>query len=280
MQMFKKFFEGWYFKHQNDTQTVAIIPGISASGAFVQIITDDESYNVNFPKEKFIKDKQAQIENNLFSKNEIKLDIETENLVVKGQIFYHNLTPLKSDIMGPFRFLPMPCRHGIISMHHKIDGQIRINGKPFEFIDGTGYIEKDSGISFPKNYAWIQSNDFDEKCSIVAAIADVPICGLHFKGLICAIYYQENQHIIATYNGGKILRFSEHEIIICNKDLRLEISIPLHRHAHNLAAPINGNMVKVIKEPPSCQANFKFFKHGKLIFDMTSSKASFEFVQN
>ena len=76
--MFKKFFEGWYLKHQNNTQTVAIIPGISASGAFIQIITDDKSYNVNFPKEKFIKDKQVQIENNLFSKNEIKLDIKTE----------------------------------------------------------------------------------------------------------------------------------------------------------------------------------------------------------
>lgn len=279
--MFKKFFEGWYFKHQNDTQTIAIIPGISVSEAFIQIITDERSYNVNFPKNKFSKgNHHVQIGNNIFSKNEIKLDIETENLVVKGQLFYHSLTPLNSDIMGPFRFLPMPCRHGIISMHHKIDSQIAVNNKLFEFIGGTGYIEKDSGISFPKNYTWIQSNAFDEKCSIVAAIADIPVLSFNFQGLICAVYYRGSQHVIATYNGGKILRCSENKIIVCNRDLHLEIDISPHKNAHNLAAPINGNMVNVIKEAPSCQANFKFFRYGKCIFDLASSKASFEFVQN
>lgn len=277
--MFRKFFEGWYFKHQNEKQTIAIIPGISASNSFIQIITDDKSYNVKFLKEKFSKGEQVRIENNVFSKNGIKLNIKTKNLVVKGHILYSKLTPLNSNIMGPFRFLPVPCRHGIISMYHKVYGQIEINEKLFNFVSGTGYIEKGSGSSFPKNYVWIQSNDFGERTSIVAAIADVPIFGYHFKGLICAICYNEQEYIIATYNGGKILKCNENQIIICNKNLRLEISISLHRKKHELAAPINGSMIKAILESPSCRASFKFFKCGNLIFDITSQKASFEFVE-
>lgn len=276
--MSKKFFEGWYFKHQNSLQTVSIIPGISVSGAFIQIITNYYSYNVNFSKEQFSKGKHIQIENNIFSVNGIKLDIETVGLTVKGEIIYHDLTPLSNDIMGPFKFFPMACRHAVISMYHKIEGQIKINGKLFDFSNGTGYIEKDSGYSFPNSYAWIQSNDFNEKCSVMAAVADVPFCGFNFKGVICAVYHKGNEYRIATYNGGKILTCSKERITVYNRKLRLDISLP-KQDGLSLKAPINGKMDRIIKENPSCNASFRLFKNNNLILSIESFKTSCEFVE-
>lgn len=277
MQMFKNFFEGWYFKHQNKNCTVSIIPGISVSEAFIQIITDQNSYNVNFPKSHFIKGKHIQIGNNFFSFDGIRLDINTKGLNIQGEILYNNLTSLKSDIMGPFQFLPMTCRHGIISMHHEVKGKLKINDSIFDFTDGKGYIEKDSGRSFPESYLWLQSNDFDEKCSVMVAVADIPVFGFRFKGLICAVYYKGQEYRIATYNGGKILKCTENKIIICNKKFRLDVDIS-GRIGFDLNAPVNGSMDKVIKESPSCHADFKFFQNNSLVFNMHSSKTSFEFV--
>ena len=276
--MSKNFFEGWYFKHQNSLQTLAIIPGISSSGAFIQFITNDASYNIDFPKSQFVKGDKVIISNNVFSFNGINLNIKTEKLNVKGKITYSNLTPLKNDIMGPFKFFPMKCRHGVISMHHYTNGQIEINEERFDFSHGTGYIEKDSGNSFPNSYAWVQSNDFNKKCSIMVAVADVPFCGLHFRGVICAIYYKGKEYRIATYNGGKILRCEKNNISICNKTLRLDINIHENK-SFILKSPINGKMLKTIKEIPSCKAAFKLTENNKLVFYMESPNTSCEFVQ-
>ena len=76
--------------------------------------------------------------------------------------------------MGPFKYFPMECRHGIISMRHTLEGRLKLNGKEIDFTNGLGYIEKDSGRSFPSSYVWVQANDFDEPCSIMASVADIP----------------------------------------------------------------------------------------------------------
>ena len=277
--MFKNFFEGWYFKHQNEYETVAIIPGISAFSSFIQIITNDNSYNINFSKNQFIKNKNTKIliDNNIFSLKEINLDIKTTDFNVRGKINYYNLTPINNNIMGPFKFLPLECRHGIISMHHKINGTLEISGKIFDFTNGKGYIETDKGYSFPKHYVWIQTNDFDEKCSIMVAIANIPFLGFSFIGIICVVYYQDIEYRIATYNGAKILECTKNKIKIFNKNLRLEIDIPTYS-GHSLYSPIQGKMIGIIKESPSCKARFRFYKANKLIFDMISTKTSCEFI--
>ena len=59
--------------------------------------------------------------------------------------------------------------------------------------------------------------------------------------------------------------------------MRLDVDIYGHI-GYDLNAPVDGDMVKVIKESPSCHANFKLFDDNNLIFDMSSPKTSFEFV--
>ena len=162
-------------------------------------------------------------------------------------------------------------------MSHDLSGYLDINDKHFDFTNGTGYIEKDSGCSFPKRYAWVHSNDFNEKCSITAAVADIPFLGFHFEGLICVVHYKEKEYRIATYNGGKVLECNKDKIVFANKSFRLEVCIQNHK-SHALYSPIKGKMSGIIKESPSCRARFKFFEYGRLVFDMESSKASCEFV--
>ena len=37
-------FEGFYFKHQADGMTLALIPGRSRREAFIQVVTNDRAY--------------------------------------------------------------------------------------------------------------------------------------------------------------------------------------------------------------------------------------------
>jgi hypothetical protein len=41
--MLKKGFEGWYFKHQKEGESLAFIPGHAESGAFIQMISSSGS---------------------------------------------------------------------------------------------------------------------------------------------------------------------------------------------------------------------------------------------
>ncbi|MDR2074532.1 MAG: hypothetical protein LBP36_04170 [Oscillospiraceae bacterium] len=274
--MFRKFFEGWYFKHQNKNDTISIIPGVCHDKAFIQIVTDEGSYNIDFDKNEFSKGENIKIDKNIFSFSGMEIDINKPDFKIKGKINYSNLTPIKYDIMGPFKFLPQ-CRHGIISMHHSLNSYVDINDRHFDLNGGTGYIEKDSGCSFPERYAWVHSNDFYENCSVTAAIADIPFLGFHFEGLICIIHYKNKEYRIATYNGGKVLKCKKDKIVVGNKNLKLEICTQ-SRKSHALFSPIQGEMSGIIKESPSCKARFKFYENNNLIFDMESPKASCEFV--
>ena len=66
-------------------------------------------------------------------------------------------------------------------------GELIINNNLYDFSNGTGYIEKDWGISFPSSYIWAQANDFSNKhCSLFISIANIPYSIFLFKGFICS----------------------------------------------------------------------------------------------
>ena len=71
----KNYFEGWYFKHTSDKLNISFIPGISINKkikkAFIQIITNNASYNVDYNIEDFTysnKPFYIKIGKNYFSK--------------------------------------------------------------------------------------------------------------------------------------------------------------------------------------------------------------------
>lgn len=283
----RSFFEGWYFKHQSKDGSIAFIPGINITKdgtkySFIQVITKDKSYNINYDFKDFSisQDKLTiKIKDNIFSAKGVILNIRNKNIIIKGRLVYSDITPLKSDIMGPFAYFPfMECVHGVLSLNHKVNGSLFINNKEVKFIDAKGYIEKDSGKSFPKTYLWIQCNDFKiEDTSIMVSIADIPFLGFEFKGCIAVVYYKGKEYRLATYNGVKLISYDENGLIIKRGKYRLEINIK-NLSPQSLLAPNGGDMIRTIYENISCSARFKFYKDKNLIFDLESSNTSFEYV--
>ena len=283
----RSFFEGWYFKHQSKDGSIAFIPGINITKdgtkySFIQVITKDKSYNINYDFKDFSisQDKLTiKIKDNIFSTKGVILNIRNKNIIIKGRLVYSDITLLKSDIMGPFAYFPfMECVHGVLSLNHKVNGSLFINNKEVKFIDAKGYIEKDSGKSFPKTYLWIQCNDFKiEDTSIMVSIADIPFLGFEFKGCIAVVYYKGKEYRLATYNGVKLISYDENGLIIKRGKYRLEINIK-NLSPQSLLAPNGGDMIRTIYENISCSATFKFYKDKNLIFDLESSNTSFEYV--
>ena len=144
----RSYFEGWYFKQQNEEDTVAFIPAfhVNASGqasASLQVITNEGSCYVGFPKQAFhASQKQLLLHlgDCVFSSNGCDLNIDEKECTLHGALRFGAFTPPAYDIMGPFRFVPfMQCRHSILSLHHQVDGRLTINGKNIHIQNGSGF---------------------------------------------------------------------------------------------------------------------------------------------
>lgn len=283
----KNYFEGWYFKHQKENNTISFIPGININEkeektAFIQVITNSKSYNIHYPYSDFSVSKDTlniKIHNNNFSKDGIEIDIDNKDIKIKGKVEYGEFVPIKYDIMGPFSILPfMECNHGVISLRHKLKGILKFQNEIIDLNNGVGYVEKDWGSSFPKTYLWTQCNSFKDKdCSIMVSIADIPFMGMNFKGCIAVVYYKGKEYRLATYNGVRILRYNSKALEIKKGKYKLKIDIN-ERSPQKLLAPSNGNMSRTIHENASCSGTFTFYEGNKVIFNISSENVSFEYV--
>ena len=216
----QKGFEGWYFKHQKGDDMAAFIPGRAESGAFIQVISQEGARQFEVSN-LTVRGGMIRADQCCFSRQGCRIDLPG----VSGEITYGPFAPLGSDIMGPFRFFPMECRHGVVSMAHTLQGSVRMDGCTHSFDGGLGYIEKDSGTSFPCSYLWLQCSDFPKPCSLMLSIAHVPFCASSFRGCICAVLYQGREYRLVTYRGVKILSFSPEHICLSQGGLLLELDI-------------------------------------------------------
>ena len=93
--------------------------------ASLQILADGQSWWLAYPDTAFHASEQVfriQLGQSLFAEQETRLCVEREGLSLHGTGRYGPFTPLQSDIMGPFRFLPgMECTHGVFSMGHPLE---------------------------------------------------------------------------------------------------------------------------------------------------------------
>ena len=123
---------------------VAFIPGRAESGDFIQLISREGARQFQV-SDLTVRNGMIQADRCWFSSQGCHIELPG----ISGEIVYGPLTPLCSDIMGPFRFFPMECRHGVLSMAHTLQGSVRMDGYVHSFEGGLGYVEKDSGTSFP-----------------------------------------------------------------------------------------------------------------------------------
>lgn len=273
-------FCGWYFRCQSDSQTLAAIPSVHRTGeenfCAIQLITDTQSFSVKLPRSDFQKqDGVIRIAGNRFQKEGITLDIHIPDLQAAGSLRFGTLTPIRYDIMGPFRYVPfMQCRHGVFSMRHRVDGTCLINGVPYEFQDSIGYIEGDRGCSFPSRYVWTQCSFPDG--SLMLSIADIPFGGFHFTGVIGIVLLHGKEYRLATYLGAKAVKIEPGEIVVRQGPFTLTVS-PQSQSGHPLRAPVGGDMVRTIREQLSCQVSYRFAKNGQTLLELDASNAALEY---
>lgn len=286
------FYEGWYFKHQEGDEAISFIPGMqvdenSCAKAFIQVITKDESHYFAFPISKFYADQEVlfiRIGNNVFTKQGIFIDINQENskrekVRIKGFFHFEGIWKVKYPVMGPLQYLPLPCKHGVISMRHGVRGNIQINEKSIVMFQGVGYIETDYGTSFPRNYFWTQANAIRiQGPQLFTSIATLPFCHKEIVGCIAIIAYQGREYRLATYLGAKVRIIKETLAIIQQGRWTLCIHMNKGHRPQELIAPCKGSMNRKIQEDVKCVARYTFYQGRKKVFDWTTRNASVEFV--
>ncbi len=296
----KHYFEGWYFKHVSADQQNAwsFIPGVSLnqndSHAFIQVINgiNGVSEYVRFPLPDYKFDYNKgflRIGQSVFTQDYMTLNIENERASVYGEIQYHNLIKYPQSIFSPgvmgwYSYVPfMECKHGIISVNHRLSGSLSIYDKLVRFDNGKGYIEKDWGTSFPEAWIWIQSNNFSsERTSFFFSIAKIPWTGRFFIGFISYLYYNNRFYLFSTYNGSGVTLVSwENEkvrITIDNKKYKLHISTTRKSYGE-LRAPSRGEMSRKIKECINSEVALKMIDSNEtLIFEDTGHSAGLEII--
>ena len=286
----KPYFEGWYFKCQTKAgKTVALIPAIhrdssGQSSASLQVISEAGTWWLEYPEAEFHVLRQplrVSLGPNTFGEEGISLQVERSGLSLNGDLRDGPLTPLQSDIMGPFRFISeLECTHGVVSMGHGLDGMLILNGETLDFSGGLGYIETDRGRSFPDKYLWTQCNwAKPENTGLMLAVATIPILKhVRFTGVICSIHYNKREYRLATYKGARIKAWSEHGAEVIQGKYRLLVEV-LEKQGQPLRAPVEGAMGRIIHESLCSKVRYRFLEKGHLLFDLTDDGASFEYSE-
>ncbi len=278
-------FCGWYFRCQSETQTVAVIPathsadgGPSDSGlsGSIQIITDSGCFGASLPGG-FVRENApiAVLGGCQFRESGLRLALHTGAVDAEGELRFDDLTPLRYDVMGPFRYVPfMECRHSVFSMRHRVNGCLRVAGTDYRFVNGDGYIEGDRGRSFPRKYAWTQC--FFDGGSLMLSAAEIPLGPVRFTGVIAAVLLGGREYRLATYLGARAMKCAGGELVLRQGDTTLTAAL-LDTNAAPLRAPENGAMTRLIRENAACRARYELVKGGRRLLSVEADNAAFEY---
>lgn len=290
------YFEGWYYKHMTkQNESFILIPGISINDsiktAFIQLIYNNQSFFITYPYEEVSYQNQPfmfKIGDTTFTEDGVSINIHDKEINISGYLSYNNLTPIKTTkfmptIMGPFSYLKMQCNHGVVSLNHLVNGTININNETLTFNDDYGYIEKDYGTSFPREYIWLQGNHNKDKiCSIMVSIAHIPFIPKSFYGFLCTLLIDDKQYFFTSYNLSKlsILEYEKDKIKIHFKNKSKELYVTCnHTEGHNLIAPQNGSMDIKMKESVASNIEIELIDDNNMIYKTDLIGCS-EFVGN
>lgn len=264
--MRKNRFFGKYYKFISDDSSFsfAVIISTANEGDMLQVITPHKAFLINNTKSVSVKG------------SIITFDINQNDLVMKGELTLGEFHPLKKKVMGPFTYLPMECKHEIYSMYHELKGALLINDKEVCFNKGRGYIEGDSGTNFPKKYVWY--NSVTKDVTTTFALASIPFLGfIHFTGILCFIKTKDKEYRFCTYNGAKLKKISEEEIVIKKGSYSFVLSMN-NKGGHLLKAPIKGNMDRYIKENLNIVTSYTLMFRDQVILKVDDPISSLEYM--
>ena len=205
----------------------------------------------------------------------------------------YKTTLLRPGIMGWYRYVPaMECYHGVISSGHMLDGSLEYENEVIDFQEGSGYIEKDWGTSFPSSYIWMQSNSFKEKDhSFMLSVARIPWFGSYFRGFLGFLDLGTKIITFSTYTKAKLIIESQDEKSVSiliegngsgwNNSLKKGefIKVSASREAVGLLmAPETGSMDRRIGESIDAKLTVEYFRNKELLYDGTTLNSGLEIV--
>ena len=245
--------------------TIVLIPGIYRSGvnsnetAFLMVYQGSNGHfdYIPYPARDFncgSRDYSLFLGENYFSLNKIDLKVKTDKINLTGTILSEDLKPwpvtlFEPGCMGWYSYVPtMECFHGILSMGHTLRGQIKLNDSNINFDEGIGYIEKDWGKNFPKNWVWAQSNHFHESdLSVSISLATIPWKRSQFSGYIVGVQHKNNLYRFTPYRRSKIthIQFDGNSLEWHLKNGQTEVQFNIERGSKSslLYAPDETDMV-------------------------------------
>jgi len=297
----KNYFEGWYFKHvSSDMEDVwSFIPGLALSAegrqSFIQVLNGrtGESHVYEYGLEAFSasgRELNVKIGQSQFTTGGIFLDLNNKDRKISGTLSYATMEQYPSSLLNPgimgwYSFVPfMECKHGIVSMQHTLTGGLYIDDNYIDFDNGTGYIEKDWGSSFPESWVWLHCNTFNNsESSFTFSVAKIPWLGSYFIGFISFLKLQDRFINFSTWSKARIeeLEYVENRlnIRIVNKKYQLEIEA-LNNQAGPLKAPKLGSMQRIIKETVDASIRLRLSdRSGNIVFEDKGIRAGMELIE-
>ena len=296
------YFYGWYYRFQGKNGSAALIPAVHLSekerSCSIQVITEKESLYREFPIGQFRIDRKKermQIGENLFSRKGICLDFlgdriekagregegsslkntSPARMQVSGRLRFGKFTVPDYDIMGPFSMIPgMECRHEVYSMKHTVNGRLKLDQTVLDFQEAMGYMEGDSGNSFPEKYIWTQH--FLPQGSLMLAAADIPLAGIHFTGTVGILFFRNREYRFATYLGASVRKMGEGELLIRQGHWQLQVRFP-NPGGSLLHAPDCGQMVRTIRESVACEAEYTLLYRNRVLLHVKTDRAAAEY---
>ena len=289
------YFEGWYLKvvAPEDRGALAFIPGVALdrlghSHAFVQVLDGlavRSAYH-RFTTVDFLPAADRfslALGENYFGEDGLRVALPQ----LSGALTFRR--PVRwpkrwyaPGVMGWYSFVPfMECYHGVVSMHHTLDGCLTVGGEEIDFTGGVGYIEKDWGTSFPSSWIWLQSNHLerDTPNSLMVSIGRIPWLGSHFIGFLGGLLLDGELHRFATYTGARVvtrLSPTEVQLLITDRRRRLEITGPRRITGGDLASPVAGQMTGKVNESLQAELQVRFTLDGVLRYDGIARFAGLE----
>lgn len=307
----RRYFEGWYFKHvaADGGAAFAFIPGISlapiGSTAFVQLIDGATGRTrwFPYPLEAFSWSRDGfavAVGDNRFSLRGIDVRLRDGEGEVAARLSYSDVTPLpfslgSPGIMGPYAYVPfMECYHGLGSLDHRVDGEVRIGERRFDFTAGRGYLEKDWGRSMPLAWVWAQVNGFAGAGScLLFSLARIPWLGRSFPGFFALLAEGRDDgagrarvvpriHRFATYTGARVTsaELRGRDLVVEVRDRQRALRLHAERsHEGVLLAPVNGAMERRIAESIDARIHVRLEDAGgATLFGGSGGNAGLEIV--
>ena len=265
MKKKNKFFGKYYKFVSSDGYSFALIISYANEGDMIQLITRDKSYYIDDSSSVMIKDSLVSIA------------INQDDISISGNILLGELHPLKKQVMGPFEYLPIECKHSIYSMYHSLKGSINVNGVIHSFDGGYGYIEGDRGTSFPSEYIWYNSINID--LGVTIAIGRIPFGLINFIGILCFIKVKDKEYSLCTYNFAKLVKVSNDTIVVKKGKYKFILSYS-NIDGHLLKAPVKGDMSRYIKENLSVPTKWSLMYKDKVIYEHSDELSSLEVMWN